>query len=217
MPREVSSGRLQAASRRVWRRQGRGRQSGRCVSGPWALVEPRDNPVDIDGGGDRDVLQVGLRQAPIPGPAQPKGADPLRERPFDAGASLILLPGPPRWHTRSAPLASASYWSLGRQPQPSARVLGTGTARRGRDTAHTSCLANSTMMGRLPCPPPCSHHAADTWPWGQRTCCWSQSTANCSRVYAPSTCVCQPWLGRVGPRRMMPCSSRLWTSSSELI
>src|SRR5262249_42433550 len=71
------------------------------------------------------------------------------------------------------------------------------------------------MMGRLPCPPPCSHHAIDRWPWGQRTCCWSQSTANCSRVYAPSTCVCHPWLGRVGPRRVMPWSSRLWTSNSE--
>src|SRR5438309_5065996 len=72
------------------------------------------------------------------------------------------------------------------------------------------------MMGRLPWPPPCSHHATDRWPWGQRTCCWSQSTANWSIVYAPSTWVCQPWLGRVGPRRMMPCSSRLWTSNSEL-
>src|SRR5262245_29092167 len=64
------------------------------------------------------------------------------------------------------------------------------------------------MMGRLPCPPPCSHQATDRWPWGQRTRCWSQSTANCSTVYAPSTCVCHPWLGRVGPRRMMPWSSR---------
>jgi hypothetical protein len=27
----------------------------------WALIQPCDNAVDIDGGGDRDVLQVGLR------------------------------------------------------------------------------------------------------------------------------------------------------------
>ena len=71
--------------------QARGRQNGRCASGPWALVEPRDNAVDIDGGGDRDVLQVGLRQAPIPRASQPKGAHPLGERPFDAGAPLIAL------------------------------------------------------------------------------------------------------------------------------
>src|SRR6266540_82488 len=44
------------------------------------------------------------------------------------------------------------------------------------------CLSNATMMGRLPCPPPCAHHATDRWPWGQRTCCWSQSTAKCSTV-----------------------------------
>src|SRR5919198_2545008 len=112
--------------------------------------------------------------------------------------------------------ASASYWSWGgsrsRRPVCLARV------QQGR-TGHVSqvCLSNATMMGQLPCPPPCSHHATDRCPWGQRTCCWSQSTANWSIVYAPSPWVCQPWRGRVGPRRMMPCSSRLWTSNSELI
>src|SRR5205823_2752149 len=120
---------------RVCRRQSG--KAGEPCQGPWALVEPRDNAVDIDRGSDRDVLHMGLRQA--------------------------------------------------------------------------------TISGRLPCPPPCSHHATARWPWGQRTCCRCQSTSNCSRVYAPSTCVCHPWLGRVGPRRMMLCSSRLLTSNSELI
>src|SRR5919201_6111420 len=111
---------------------------------------------------------------------------------------------------------SASYWSWGgsrrRRPVCLARV------QEGR-TGHAPqvCLSQATLIGRLPCPPPCSHHATDKWPWGQRTCCWSQSTANCSTVYAPSTCVCHPWLGRVGPRRVMPWASRLWTSNSELI
>src|SRR5439155_21559515 len=36
-------------------------------------------------------------------------------------------------------------------------------------------------------------------------------------AYAPSTWACQPWLGRVGPRRIMSCASRLRTRSSELI
>ena len=36
---------------------------------PWVRVEPRDNAVDINGGGDGDMLQVGLRQAPISGPS----------------------------------------------------------------------------------------------------------------------------------------------------
>ena len=72
----------------------RRRQSGKAgdsCQGPWTLVEPRDKAVDIDGGGGRDVLQVGLRHAPVSGPAQPKGAHPLRERPFDAGPPLIEL------------------------------------------------------------------------------------------------------------------------------
>ena len=108
------------------RSQAQERQSGRSASGPWALVEPRDNAVDIDGGGDRDVLQVGLRHAPIPGPSQPKGAHPLRERPFDAGPPLIellaLLTGIPGLRR-----CERLVLVLGRQPQPSARVLGTGT------------------------------------------------------------------------------------------
>src|SRR5712691_5025029 len=108
----------------VRRRQG-GEARDPC-HGPWALVEPRDNAVDIDGGGGRDVLQVGLRHAPIAGPSQPKGADPLRERPFDAGPPLIelvaLLAGRPGLR-RFQRLVLV----LGRQPQPAARVLGTGT------------------------------------------------------------------------------------------
>ena len=68
------------------------RQSGKPgepCQGTWALVEPRDQAVDIDRGSDRDVLQVGLCQAPIPTPSQAKGTDPLGELPFDAGPSFI--------------------------------------------------------------------------------------------------------------------------------
>src|SRR5882724_1909210 len=107
------------------RRRKRGKAGDSC-HGPWARVEPRDKAVDIDCGGDRDVLQVGLRHAPIPGPAQAKGTDPLGERPFDAGPPLIelvaLLAGRPGLR-RGQRLVLV----LGRQPQPSARVLGTGT------------------------------------------------------------------------------------------
>ena len=31
--------------------------------GPWALVQPRRDPIDIDRGGNSDVLQVGLASA----------------------------------------------------------------------------------------------------------------------------------------------------------
>jgi len=41
---------------RVGRREGG--ETGGARLRPWALVEPRDNAVDIDGGGGRDVLQV---------------------------------------------------------------------------------------------------------------------------------------------------------------
>jgi hypothetical protein len=37
-----------------------GETGGACLR-PWALVEPRDNAVDIDGRGGRDVLQVRFR------------------------------------------------------------------------------------------------------------------------------------------------------------
>src|SRR6266508_4329473 len=70
----------------AWIVRVRRRQSGKAgdpCHGPWALVEPRDNAVDLDGGSGRDVLHVGLRHAPIPGPAQAKGAHPLGERPFN--------------------------------------------------------------------------------------------------------------------------------------
>src|SRR2546430_495823 len=104
------------------RRRKRGKAGDPC-HGPWALVEPRDNAVDIDRGGDRNVLQVGLRHAPIPGPAQAKRAHPLGERPFDTGPLLIalapLLTGMPGPGCRERLILG-----LGRQPQLAALLLG---------------------------------------------------------------------------------------------
>src|SRR6266498_1085941 len=123
--RRTSGGGL-TGMERVGRREGGETRGARLC--PGALVEPRHNAVDMDGGGGRDVLQVGLRYAPIPGPSQAKGADPLRERPFDAGPPFIelraLLAGRPGLR-RFKRLVLV----LGRQPQPPAGVLGTGTAR----------------------------------------------------------------------------------------
>lgn len=44
---------------RVCRRQSG--KAGEPCQGPWALVEPRDNTVEIDRSGDRDVLQMCFR------------------------------------------------------------------------------------------------------------------------------------------------------------
>ena len=44
---------------------------------PWPLLQPGHNPIDIDGGGGRDVLQVGFLEAPIAGLPQPEGPHPL--------------------------------------------------------------------------------------------------------------------------------------------
>src|SRR5882672_7569189 len=47
----------------AWIIRVRRRKSGKAgdpCHGPWALVEPRDNAIDIDGGGRGHVLQVGL-------------------------------------------------------------------------------------------------------------------------------------------------------------
>src|SRR2546426_6144819 len=102
-------------------------KAGDSCPGPWALVEPRDNAVNIDRSGDRDVLQVGLRHAPVSGPAQAKGADPLRQRPFDTSSPVIellaLLAGRPGLRR-----LQRLVLVLGRQPQSPAGVLGTGTA-----------------------------------------------------------------------------------------
>ena len=108
----------------VSRREG-GKAGGARLR-PWALVEPRHKAVDIDRGGNGDVLQVGLRHAPIPGPAQAKGAHPLRERPFDAGPLLLellaFLAGRPGLRR-----CQRLILVLGRQPQPAALLLGLGT------------------------------------------------------------------------------------------
>src|SRR6516162_3013520 len=73
---------------RVGRREGGETGGARLRLG--ALVQPRDNPVDIDGRGGRDVLQVRFREPPIPCAAEPKRAYPLGERAFDARAAGIL-------------------------------------------------------------------------------------------------------------------------------
>src|SRR5215831_8753663 len=111
------SGGCLASMVRVGRRQSG--KAGEPCQGPWALVEPRHKAVDIHRGGDGDVLHVGLRQVLISGPSEAKGTDPLGERPFDAGPSLIallaLLTGVPG--LRRVPRL---VLVLGRQPQPSA-------------------------------------------------------------------------------------------------
>src|SRR5262249_19685363 len=103
-----------------------GGETGGAGLRPWALVEPRDQAVDIDGRRDRHMVHVGLRQAPVPGPAQAKGADPLRQRPFDARSPLIellaLCAGRPGLRR-----LQRLVLVLGRQPQAPAGVLGTGT------------------------------------------------------------------------------------------
>jgi len=73
--RSTSGGGL-TGMERVGRREGG--ETGGARLRPWARVEPRDQAVDIDGRGDRDMLQVGFRHAPIPSPAQAKGAHALR-------------------------------------------------------------------------------------------------------------------------------------------
>ena len=52
---------------RVGRRQSG--KAGEPGQGPWTLIEPRHKAVEMDRGGDGDVLHVGLRQAPISGPS----------------------------------------------------------------------------------------------------------------------------------------------------
>src|SRR5712691_10310397 len=84
-----TSGSCLAGMGRGDRREG-GETGDACLC-PWALVEPRDNAVDIDGRSDRDVLQMRFCHTPIPGPSQAKGADALGQGAFDPGAALIAF------------------------------------------------------------------------------------------------------------------------------
>jgi len=70
-----------------WREGG---ETGGARLRPRALVEPRDHPVNIDRSGSRDVLHMCFRQTPIPRAAEPKRADPLRERAFAPRAAPVL-------------------------------------------------------------------------------------------------------------------------------
>src|SRR2546422_1130540 len=145
----TSGGCLARMERRDWRE---GSEGGGARLRPGALVEPRDNAVDIDGGGDRDVLQVGLRHAPIPGPAQAKGAHPLGERPFDAGPPLIELLA--RLARRPGlRCLQRLVLVLGWEPQPSTRVLGPST-RGPHGTRPTHVLVEFDNDGATALPTP---------------------------------------------------------------
>ena len=108
---------------RVGRREGG--ETGGARLRPWALVEPRDNAVDIDGGSGRDVLQVRFRETPIPRAAEPESAYPLGECAFDTSALLraldALLTGIP-----SPGRCQCLVLLLRRQPQPAPLLLGLG-------------------------------------------------------------------------------------------
>ena len=102
-----------------------GGKAGGARLGSWALVQPCDNPVYIDHGGNGHVLHMGLGQAPIPRAPQPKRTHPLGERAFDARALRLLrlalrtgIPGPGR--------CQCLVLLLGGQPQPAALLLGLG-------------------------------------------------------------------------------------------
>jgi hypothetical protein len=86
--RRTSGGGL-TGMERIGRREGG--ETGGARLRPWALVQPCDNAVDIDSSGSRDVLHMGLGQAPIPRAPQPKRTHSLGERAFDASALLIAL------------------------------------------------------------------------------------------------------------------------------
>src|SRR4029434_4549309 len=115
------SGAALTGMQRVGRREGG--ETGGARLRPWALVKPCDKTVDIDSGGGRDMLHVGLGQAPIPRAPQSKCTHSLGERPFDARALLIaraaLLPGVP-----GPRRGECLILVLGRQAQLAALLLG---------------------------------------------------------------------------------------------
>jgi hypothetical protein len=88
-----------------------GGETGGARLRPGAPVEPRDNTVEIDGRGGRDVLQMRFREPPIPRAAEPKRTHPLGARAFDPCAVSVL---PLTLFTRIPGLGSVQ--SLGLRP-----------------------------------------------------------------------------------------------------
>jgi hypothetical protein len=74
-----------------WEAVGRceGREARRPSLCAWARLEPGDQPLPIDRGGGGDVLHVRFRHPPIPRAAEPKGAPPLRQRPFNTRPTFL--------------------------------------------------------------------------------------------------------------------------------
>jgi hypothetical protein len=85
--RGTSGGCLTGMPHVHWREGG---ETGGAGLRPGALVQPRDNTVDIDGSGGRDVLPVRFREPPIPRAAEPKRVSPLGERAFAPRAAPVL-------------------------------------------------------------------------------------------------------------------------------
>ena len=134
-----------------------GGETGGARLGPRALGEPRDKAVDIDRGGDRDVLYVGLLSAPLPGLAQAQGPHPLRERPCAPGATLIALPplltglpGPGRLECFPVLLRRQREAAPGLRGPEAQRPGGTGSTVLETEAAKGRRLA--LALARLPPP-----------------------------------------------------------------
>ena len=56
----------------------------------WATIEPRGQTLNVDCSSYREVLQTRFWQAPVATLTQAKGADALREGPFNAGSFIVL-------------------------------------------------------------------------------------------------------------------------------
>ena len=56
----------------------------------WATIEPRGQTLHVDCSSYREVLQTRFWQAPVATVTQAKGADALREGPFNAGSFIVL-------------------------------------------------------------------------------------------------------------------------------
>ena len=79
------------------------RKAGGAGGGPRALVQPRDNPIDINCSGRCHMLEVRLVQATVARASQAKGPHPLGQGAFDPRSALLVLlalvtgiPGPGR-------------------------------------------------------------------------------------------------------------------------
>jgi hypothetical protein len=149
-----------------------------------------------------------VRRRPKARPPWDRGPSPPARRCSGCGPSALLDQARALWR------ASSWAWGGTRRRRPCWRDW----VQRGRTGQGRHCGGRkATIMYGWPARAPTACPLREGVPWGPTTVWGCQAPAQGSTDSAPAPCVCQPWIGRVGPRSVLPCACGLVRSSSASI